>query len=317
MTDDVPWLLGSMLPKEPAADEVSLPSRKYPLKRAELLRSEADNKLLFNVTVSTAQGKVQAPGVVLAGESELFAERLTKQAGASSVVSLEGIELPTLRTAVEALFTGKLQVTKESVEALLGCAQQLQLPAVQAACCKSLASGLPYQQLSQALATAEKYGCSSVFLQHSLPLLAANLWQISPILLRSMARDSLISLLKRDDVNVPHENILAQVVLDWHCHHGPATPDLAELLDALRLRELAPWELKTLVQHLHQSFANFSRVSRSCLRHMECLDSPVTCTRVGGRRAWWVSEDFWGGSATWQFELMGCKWQVVALEENR
>ncbi|KAL9694012.1 hypothetical protein quinque_013297 [Culex quinquefasciatus] len=217
---------------------------KEALKMMFMMRS---HHMLTDVTLEVEQETFQAHKVVLSAASPYFKAMFTgglKECEMSRV-KLQGVCPTAMARILFFMYTGHIRVTEVTVCQLLPAATMFQVPNVIEACCAFLERQLDPTNAIGIANFAEQHGCETLK-QKANQFIERNFTKIcheDEFLELSVIQ--LISLIRKDELNVQAERDVYDAVLKWVKHdEDNRYPKMEHILYAVRCQLLTPSFLK-------------------------------------------------------------------------
>ena len=216
---------------------------------------------LCDVTICVGNRRLPAHRLVLASFSSYFLAMFTggMMESFEDTVTLKDIDPRSVETLIDFAYTGKLEITTDTVQSLLFASSLFQLTAIQKACsdfllrqlhpsnCLGIRSFADVHSCAELLQVSEKY-----IHEHFTDVVKSEEFLLLP-------HDSLASLLSSEDLNVDSEEDVYNALIAWVRKNADERQVLlGELLEKIRLPLLSPHFLVDEVEKeelIHQDIA--------------------------------------------------------------
>ncbi|XP_004524320.1 kelch-like ECH-associated protein 1 [Ceratitis capitata] len=217
---------------------------KEVLKMMFMMRS---HNMLTDVVLEVKQELFPAHKVVLSAASPYFKAMFTGGLKESEMsrVQLQGVCPTAMGRIIYFMYTGHIRVTEVTVCQLLPAATMFQVPTVINACCAFLERQLDPTNAIGIASFAEQHGCSDLQKKanHFIERNFTQVCQEEEFL--QLSAFQLISLIRRDELNVQEEREVYNAVLKWVKYdEEDRYPRMEHILYAVRCQFLTPNFLK-------------------------------------------------------------------------
>jgi len=227
--------------------EMKCTFRSYHFDLLKSLLVMKHNQILTDVRLEVVNEVFHAHKIILAAASPYFKAMFTSglREKDASVIKLQGICSTVMSKLLTFIYTGEIVINQLVVCQLLPAACMLQVTPVIQACCAFLESQLDPSNALGIAAFAEQHHCSNLYKvvnkfidQHFIQVC-----QEEEFLQLSSCQ--LVSLIRRDELNVREEREVYNAVLKWvRCNEEHRRPKMEDILGAVRCHYLSPNFLK-------------------------------------------------------------------------
>ncbi|XP_049823490.1 kelch-like ECH-associated protein 1 isoform X2 [Aethina tumida] len=187
---------------------------KEAMKAMDMMRG---HHMLTDVVLEVGCDVFHAHRVVLAAASPYFKAMFTGGLKESEMnrVKLQGVSATAMSRLINFMYTGMIRVTENTVCQLLPAATMLQVPNVIQACCDFLERQLDPSNAIGIASFAEQHGCIELY-KKANQYIERHFSQIChEEEFLQLSAQQLISLIKKDELNVQDEKEVYNAVLKW------------------------------------------------------------------------------------------------------
>eukprot|EP00208_Stichococcus_sp_RCC1054_P007345 CAMPEP_0206146860 /NCGR_PEP_ID=MMETSP1473-20131121/31617_1 /ASSEMBLY_ACC=CAM_ASM_001109 /TAXON_ID=1461547 /ORGANISM="Stichococcus sp, Strain RCC1054" /LENGTH=448 /DNA_ID=CAMNT_0053543571 /DNA_START=232 /DNA_END=1575 /DNA_ORIENTATION=- len=270
---------------------IRLPGREVNPQRARLWQQLKSDSVLFDVTLTASDREVHCNRFVLAEESCFFEKQFHSPefARSNNAIDLKAIDGATLLAVVGSLFTAHLAVAPGSIDAILQCADMLQLPVVKAACSELISESLNEQTVPQALKTALKYELAELR-QAVMNYTKNTFFLMHRTSLEAVDRATLLEILSADDLIVFSEMQVFRAIVAWVELNKAADEFVPLFTGTMRLWHLQPFEARSLLAEVlvKQHPAASAAITEALLNRLEGSRPLSSAPKRDSRRFVWA-----------------------------
>lgn len=232
-------------------DDMTFCIKSYSSRTLRMMSIMRSHKMLTDVVLEVGTELFHAHKVVLSAASPYFKAMFTGGLKESEMsrVNLQGMCPTAMGRIIYFIYTGHIRVTEVTVCQLLPAATMLQVPDVIDACCTFLERQLDPSNAIGIASFAEQHGCKDLN-QKANSYIERFFNQVSKEeeFLQLADRD-LITLIRRDNLNVDHESDVYNAVLDWIKYDQESRCNKLEcILYAIRCQFLTPNFIKEQIR---------------------------------------------------------------------
>ena len=216
---------------------------KHGIKALMVMDDLRKRQQLCDVTICVGSKKIHAHRLVLASFSSYFQAMFTGGMVESreEMVTLKDVDCKTVELLIDFAYTGKLDISIDTVQSLLYTSSLLQLTAIQKACSDFLEHQLHPSNCLGIRSFADAHSCTGL-LQASEKYIYEHFNDVvknEEFLL--LPRDELAALLTCEELNVDSEEDVYNALISWARQDVDERQSfLAELLGIIRLPSLSP-----------------------------------------------------------------------------
>lgn len=216
---------------------------KHGIKALMVMDDLRKRQQLCDVTICVGSKKIHAHRLVLASFSSYFQAMFTGGMVESreEMVTLKDVDCKTVELLIDFAYTGKLDISIDTVQSLLYTSSLLQLTAIQKACSDFLEHQLHPSNCLGIRSFADAHSCNGL-LQASEKYIYEHFNDVvknEEFLL--LPRDELAALLTCEELNVDSEEDVYNALISWARQDVDERQSfLAELLGIIRLPSLSP-----------------------------------------------------------------------------
>lgn len=200
-------------------------------------------KQLCDVVLIAGQRRIPAHRIVLSASSDYFSAMFMSDVREANQdeIQIQDVDSEALNSLVQYMYTGRIDLKEDTVEALLSTACLLQLSEVVEACCGFLMKQLHPSNCIGIRHFADIQGCSDLYkvannyvMEHFVDVMRNQEFLLLP-------PEDVGELLSSDDLNVPNEETIYHALVIWVKHEGATRKKyLAKLLSHIKLPLMAP-----------------------------------------------------------------------------
>lgn len=232
-------------------DDMTFCIKSYSSRTLRMMSIMRSHKMLTDVVLEVGTELFHAHKVVLSAASPYFKAMFTGGLKESEMsrVNLQGVCPTAMGRIIYFIYTGHIRVTEVTVCQLLPAATMLQVPDVIDACCTFLERQLDPSNAIGIASFAEQHGCNALN-QKANSYIERFFNQVSKEeeFLQLADRD-LITLIRRDNLNVDRESDVYNAVLSWIKYDQESRCNKLEcILYAIRCQYLTPNFIKEQIR---------------------------------------------------------------------
>lgn len=213
-------------------------AESLPQKAFEILDQLFEEQKLCDVCLQVGDKKIKCHRVVLASCSSYFRGMFTNSMLESSqdVISIQGLSDVAVIQLIGFIYTRKITINIDNIEALLTASAVLQLDEVVRACCEFMTKHLHPSNCLEMRAFAELHGCFD-FLHVADEFARRHFTTLTNTeMFLKLSTKHLLEIISGNDLNIKHEEQVFEAVMSWVTFKPDERIDvLPDLLEQIRL----------------------------------------------------------------------------------
>ncbi|XP_030055228.1 kelch repeat and BTB domain-containing protein 3 [Microcaecilia unicolor] len=258
----------------PQKNSICLVTEGHGQQILNVLQSFRDQNMFFDFNIIVRDEIIPCHRCVLAACSDFFRAmfEVNMKERDDGNVTISNLSPKAVRTFLDYAYTGKTEITDDSVEMLFQLSSFLQVPLLSRACNDFLIKSIDLTNCLQLLSVSESYGSSCLF-DHALEFA---LQHFSFLLQSSDFLDLNVGILEKcvdaDELNVSEEELVLKAVLSWtKANLETRQKHLPHLLKKVRLHQLPVTTLEDFLQTENQLLksTNCSMLISDAIKNIE------------------------------------------------